>query len=158
MRGWGIITFIQPRQVISDEAEGRVGYQLARLNKSDNRLSSNLITVLSANWSKKFWSKKFWSKIFFKKKFWLKKIFNKQIFKQKKILITRNFWLKINFCWKNSFGQKMLVEKILVKKFFGQKKFWPKNFGQKKILVKKIFGQKKIFVQKKIWRGVFEKW
>ena len=29
MRGWGIITFNQQRQVISDEAEGRVGYYLS---------------------------------------------------------------------------------------------------------------------------------
>ena len=49
MRGWAIITFIQPRQVISDEAEGRTGYQWARLNESDNRSSPNLLTMLSAN-------------------------------------------------------------------------------------------------------------
>ena len=52
MRGWTNITFIQPRQVISNEAEGRAGYQLARLNKSDNRSSPNLLNVLSANYSK----------------------------------------------------------------------------------------------------------
>ena len=28
MRGWSNISFIQPRQVISDEAVGRVGYHL----------------------------------------------------------------------------------------------------------------------------------
>ena len=48
MSGWVIITFIQSRQVISDEAKGGVGYKLARLNKSNNCSSSNLLAVLSA--------------------------------------------------------------------------------------------------------------
>ena len=47
-----IITFIQPRKVILDEAESRVGYKLARLDKGDNRSSSNLLNVLSAELSK----------------------------------------------------------------------------------------------------------
>ena len=47
-----IITFNQPRKVILGEAESRVGYELARLDKGDNRSSSNLLNVLSAELSK----------------------------------------------------------------------------------------------------------
>ena len=47
IREWGIITFNHPRQVISDEAGGRVGYYLARLIKSDNPSFPNRLTGLS---------------------------------------------------------------------------------------------------------------
>ena len=64
-------------------------------------------------------------------------------FHTKKILITRNFWLKkILFkivgqekFWTKSFPKTIFLKKILVEKNFGQKKFLVKEF-----LVKKIFG------------------
>ena len=45
----GMCIFIHLRQVILDEADERVGYHLAALNKNDNLLSPNPITVLSTN-------------------------------------------------------------------------------------------------------------
>ena len=56
----------------------------------------------------------------------------------------------------------MLVKKILVKQFFGQKNLVKKicskkNFAQKYVKnVKKIFRSKKICSQKKIWSKKFE--
>ena len=128
MRGWAIITFIQPRQVISDEAEGRVGYHLARLDKSDNSSSPNLLTVLSAN------KNVGWKKI-----------------SDKKISISnfgRNCWKRKILDEKN-FGQKNFGQQM-----FGQKKIWSKKiFGQKKILVKKIFGLRN-FLERCYWKVI----
>ena len=121
MRGWAIITFIQPRQVISDEAEGRVGYQLAGLNKSDNCSSLNLLTMFG---QKNFHHKKFLAEKNFGLNLLDKKNLGQKKFWSKKILFKKILFKK-NFVQKNSCSRKCLVKKI-----FGPKKFLVKNFGE----------------------------
>ena len=84
MRGWAIITFIQPRQVISDEAEGR--YPSTSHTKYFVEKFQTQQSLITRN----FWSRKFLVKKCLVEKKILERSYSKEIIASAGPIITFN--------------------------------------------------------------------